>query len=66
METRDYKKDPNRGTLLVARRKQESVLIGDDVKITVTALNEDAAILAIEAPKKVMILREELLTRSME
>ena len=61
-----YEKDPNVGTLIIARRKQETVLIGDDIKVTVTSIGDDAAILAIEAPKKTTILRKELLTRSLD
>ncbi len=47
--------------MLILRRKTgESLMLGDDIKITVVESGSDGVRLAIEAPKDVMILRTEL------
>lgn len=49
--------------MLILRRKAgEGLLIGDNIKITVVASDEGGARLAIEAPKEIPVLREELLS----
>ena len=49
--------------MLILRRKAgEGMLIGDNIKITVVAADEGGARLAIDAPKDIPVLREELLT----
>ena len=47
--------------LILRRRAGETLLIGDDVKITVMDVYEGGVRLAIDAPKSVPILRSELL-----
>ncbi len=48
--------------MLILRRKTgESLILGDNIKITVVESNSDGVRLAIDAPKEVSILREELL-----
>ena len=48
--------------MLILRRKAgETLLIGDNVKITVMDVYEGGVRLAIDAPKSVQILRSELL-----
>lgn len=46
--------------LVITRKKGESLLIGDDIEITVTKLEDGSVKLAINAPKEVSILRKEL------
>lgn len=46
--------------LLLARRKGESVLIGDTVEITVIALDARRVRLGIRAPTEVPVYRREL------
>lgn len=46
--------------LVVSRKKGESILIGDDIEITIIKLEEGNVKLAISAPKSVTILRKEL------
>lgn len=46
--------------LVLQRKKGEELLIGDDIRITVTETGADGVKLAIEAPKEVKILRGEL------
>ena len=46
--------------MMVRRKTGESLILGDDIKITVVESNSDGVRLAIDAPKEVSILREEL------
>lgn len=46
--------------LILRRKKDESVLIGDQIRITVVECAKDGVRLAIDAPKSMHILREEL------
>ncbi len=47
--------------MLILRRKAgEALHIGDDIRITVIAVDEGGARLAIEAPREIPVLREEL------
>lgn len=46
--------------LILRRKKNESLLIGDDIRITVIECASDGVRLAIDAPKQISILREEL------
>ncbi len=47
--------------LILRRRAGETILIGDDVKITVMDVYEGGVRLAIDAPKSIPVLRSELL-----
>ncbi|MBN2555730.1 MAG: carbon storage regulator CsrA [Anaerolineales bacterium] len=46
--------------LVLTRRINESIMIGDDIVITILAVDGDKAKLGIDAPRDVAILREEL------
>lgn len=46
--------------LVITRKKGESILIGDDIEITVSKIEDGSVKLAIRAPKKKTILRKEL------
>jgi carbon storage regulator len=46
--------------LVLARKKNESILIGDDIEIIVSEISEDRVKLAIRAPKSMKIFRKEL------
>ena len=46
--------------LILRRKKDESILIGDNIRITVIECAGDGVRLAIAAPKQISILREEL------
>lgn len=46
--------------LILRRKKDESIIIGDDIRITIVDCASDGVRLAIDAPKQVSILREEL------
>ncbi|MBQ9520954.1 MAG: carbon storage regulator CsrA [Oscillospiraceae bacterium] len=48
--------------MLILRRKSgESIVIGDNIHVTVLDINEGSVRLAIDAPKSIPILRSELL-----
>jgi len=49
--------------LALSRKVGETILIGDQIKITVTRVERDTVRLSIDAPREIPILREELLTR---
>lgn len=46
--------------LVVRRKKNESILIGDNIEINIVAIENGTVKLAINAPKEVQILRKEL------
>lgn len=46
--------------LILRRKKNESLLIGDNIRITIIECAGDGVRLAIDAPKQISILREEL------
>lgn len=46
--------------LIIRRKKNESFLIGNDIRITILECAADGVRVAIDAPKHVSILREEL------
>ncbi|MFL0251826.1 carbon storage regulator CsrA [Clostridium neuense] len=46
--------------LVITRKKDESILIGNNIEIVVVKVDEGSVKLAINAPKDVKILRKEL------
>lgn len=46
--------------LILTRRVGETIIIGDDVKVTVLAVNGNQVRLGIKAPKTVPVHREEI------
>lgn len=46
--------------LVITRKKGESLLIGDDIEITVIKLEDGSVKLGVQAPREVSILRKEL------
>ncbi|MGL5152071.1 MAG: carbon storage regulator CsrA [Clostridium sp.] len=48
--------------LVITRKKGESLLIGDDIEITVIKLDDGSVKLGVSAPRDVSILRKELYT----
>ena len=49
--------------LVLTRRSGETVFIGDDIKVTIVSSQGNQVKVAFEAPKDVVILRQELLER---
>lgn len=50
--------------LVLSRKNGQSLLIGDDVRLTVVRIGGNQVRIAIEAPRDRRIIREELLTDS--
>jgi carbon storage regulator len=48
------------GRLVVSRTRQQSVMIGDDVEITVLSVSDSTVKIGIRAPRDVRILRTEV------
>lgn len=46
--------------LIITRKKGESLMIGDDIEITVSKLEDGSVKLGIQAPRDITILRKEL------
>ena len=47
--------------LVLTRKKDESIIIGDEIEIIVSEISEDKVKIAIKAPKNVKIFRKELI-----
>lgn len=47
--------------LVVSRKIGESILIGDNIEINILDISEGIVKIGIEAPKKIKILRKELI-----
>lgn len=47
--------------LIITRKKGESLMIGDDIEITVSKIEDGSVKIGIQAPKSINILRKELL-----
>ena len=50
--------------LVLSRKEGERILIGDQIAITVVRINATTVRLGIDAPAKVVVVREELATNS--
>ena len=46
--------------LVISRKKGESLLIGDDIEITVEKIDSSSLKISIKAPKEKVILRKEV------
>ena len=46
--------------LVLSRRPNEVIRIGDDIKITVTKLRDGRAWIGVDAPKHIKVVREEI------
>ncbi|MCR1950201.1 carbon storage regulator CsrA [Clostridium sp. DSM 100503] len=46
--------------LVITRKKGESILIGDEIEISISKIEDGSVKLAIKAPKEMTILRKEL------
>ncbi len=47
--------------LVLTRKKDEAILIGDDIEIIITEISEDRVKIGIQAPKSMKIFRKELI-----
>src|SRR5262245_59515284 len=49
--------------LVITRREQEAILIGDNIRVTIVNIAPGRVRVGIDAPRDVVITREELLAR---
>jgi len=49
--------------LVLSRREQETLVIGDDIRITLLGISGNQVRLGIEAPKHISVHREEVYQR---
>lgn len=47
--------------LVLTRKKEESIIIGDEIEIVITQILEDRVKIAIKAPRDMKIFRKELI-----
>lgn len=52
--------------LVLARKKDEAIIIGDEIEIIVTEISEDKVKIGIKAPKHMKVFRKELLEQVKE
>ena len=52
--------------LVMGRKRGESILIGDNVEVTIVNIDENSVKIAINAPREVTILRKELYNKIKE
>lgn len=52
--------------LVITRKQGESILIGDDIEIKVSKIEDGSVKLAISAPREMTILRNEVLEKVKE
>ena len=62
-ETYIYKKEGEYIMLILTRRISESIVIGDDINITVLGIKGNQIRLGVEAPKEISVHREEIYNR---
>ncbi|MCQ2022260.1 carbon storage regulator CsrA [Clostridium butyricum] len=46
--------------LVITRKKGQSLMIGDDIEITISKIEDGSVKIGIQAPKNITILRKEL------
>jgi len=46
--------------LILTRRKEERVIIGDDIKIMVVGISENSVRLGFDCPREIPVYREEI------
>lgn len=46
--------------LIITRKKGESLMIGDDIEITISKIDDGSVKIGINAPKNISIVRKEL------
>jgi carbon storage regulator len=47
--------------LVISRKPGESLMLSDNIKITIVSLSNDKVAIGVEAPKEIKVIREELL-----
>lgn len=47
--------------LVISRKVGESLILSDNIRITITSMSNDKVTIGIDAPKEVKVIREELM-----
>lgn len=55
-----WKKRNDTRTLVLSRKQEESILIGDNVRVTVSQIRGNRVTIAIQAPDGVKVMRSEI------
>jgi carbon storage regulator len=56
----DYTKEVENCMLILTRKAGESILIGDDIEVTITSIDQNKVRVGIRSPAHIPIYREEL------
>ncbi len=56
---RDLERDGRTGMLVLTRKTDQSIMIGDDIEIVVSSIDGNAVRIGIKAPRDLKILRKE-------
>lgn len=52
--------------LVLSRKKNDTIVIGDDIKITILDIKDDRVSIGIDAPKSVNVVRGELMEETIK
>ena len=52
--------------LVLSRKRNQSIIVGDDIEIIITEVSEDKVKIGIKAPKSLKIFRKELIEEIQE
>jgi carbon storage regulator len=66
LHSRSESKEQGRPMLILTRRVGETLMIGDEITVTIVGVNANQIRLGIEAPKEIPVHREEVYVRLQE
>ena len=52
--------------LVLSRRRGETILVGDDIRVTITDIRNGQVKIGIDAPKHINVVRLELVERAVQ
>jgi carbon storage regulator len=66
LHSRSESKEQGRPMLILTRRVGETLMIGDEITVTIVGVNANQIRLGFEAPKEIPVHREEVYVRLQE